>query len=133
METPEIIKLRIRSGWLNNPDQIKEDLQYMNIRRRELSNFKITRAEIEGVTSLQLKYAKSPKAHQPPLTEVKLKRNERYLDILSRITVAVNHITRRRYLDALADESVERFTGHAHLRKSRLIGDLRQKVNYREK
>lgn len=120
-------------GWLNNPDQIKEDLQYMNIQRRELFNFKISRVEIESVTSGQLKYAKTPKAHQPPLTEAELKRNERYLDILSRITYAVNHITRRRYLEALADEQSERYEGHTHLRKSRLIGDLRQKVRYNEK
>jgi hypothetical protein len=133
MENPEIIKLRIRSGWLNNPDQIKEDLQYMNIRRRELSNFKITRVEIESVTSGQLKYTRTPKPHQQPLTEAELKRNEKYLDILSRITHAVNHITRRRYLNALADEMSERFTGHSDLRKSRLIGDLRQSVRYKEK
>ncbi len=125
-----VIKLKIRMGWLNNPEQIKGDLKYMNIRRRELSNFKITRAEIEGVTSLQLKYRKYSKAHQPPLTEVEIKRNERYLDVLSRITNAVNHITRRRYLEALADESNERYEGHAHLKKSRLLGDLRKNVKY---
>lgn len=132
MET-QIIKLVIRAGWLNNPDQIKEDLQYMNIRRRELFNFKISRAEIESVTSRQLKYAKTPKSHKEPLTEAELKRNDRYLDILSRITYAVNHITRRRYLEALADESSERYEGHAHLRKQRFISDLRQKRKYYEK
>lgn len=130
MENPEIIKLKIRMGWLNKPDQIKEDLQYMNIRRRELFNFKISRAEIEGVTSGQLKYTRTPKSHQEPLSESELKRNERYLDILSRITYAVNHITRRRYLESLADEATERFTGHTQLRKSRLIRDLRLKVKY---
>ena len=128
MET--IIKLRIQQGWLNNPEQIKEDLKYMNIRRRELFNFKITRAEIEGVTSLQLKHTKFRKEHQPRLTEAELNRNLKYLDILSRITYAVNHITRRRYLDALADESSDRYEGHSNLRKSRLIGDLRRDVNY---
>ena len=126
----QIIKLKIRQGWLDNPEQIKEDLQYMNIRRRELFNFKITSAEIEGVTSFQLKYTKTPKEHQSPLSEAELKRNERYLDILSRITHAVNHITRRRYLNALADEQSERYEGHAHLIKSRLIGDLRRNVKY---
>ena len=129
----QIIKLRIRAGWLNNPDQIKEDLEYMNIRRREIFNFKISRVEIESVTSGQLKYAKTPKSHQPPLTEAELNRNEKYLDILSRITYAVNHITRRRYLNALADEQSERFEGHAHLRKQRFISDLRQKRKHYEK
>lgn len=86
--------------------------------------------EIESVTSGQLKYAKTPKSHQQPLKEAELIRNERYLDILSRITYAVNHITRRRYLNALADEMSERYEGHTHLRKSRLIGDLRKHVKY---
>ena len=26
----QVKKYKIRMGWLNNPDQIKEDLQYMN-------------------------------------------------------------------------------------------------------
>ena len=125
-----IKKLQIRQGWLNNPEQIKEDLQYMNIRRRELFNFKISRSEIEGVTSFQLKYTKTPKNYQTQLTDSELNRNDRYLDILSKITYAVNHIIRRRYLDALADESSERYEGHIKLRKSRLIGDLRQSVKY---
>jgi len=122
----QVTKYRIRMGWLNNPDQIKEDLQYMNIRRRELFNFKISRVEIESVTSGQLKYAKTPKVHQDPLTEAEIKRNERYLDILTRITYAVGHITRRRYLNELADEMSERYEGHAHLRKSRIVKELRQ-------
>ena len=126
----EVKKYRIRMGWLNKPEQIREDLLHMNIRRRELFNFKISRAEIESITSGQLEYTKTPKAHQEPLTAVQLNRNERYLDILSRITHAVNHITRRRYLEALADEQSERYEGHIKLRKSRLIGDLRLKVKY---
>lgn len=126
----EAKKLKIRMGWLNKPEQIKEDLQYMNIRRRELFNFKISRSEIEGVTSGNLKYTRTPKSHQEPLSESELKRNERYLDILSRITYAVNHITRRRYLESLANEAAERYTGHANLRKSRLLGDLRKSVKY---
>lgn len=126
----QIKKYKIRSGWLANPEQIKEDLQYMNIRRRELFNFKISRAEIEGVTSLQLKYTKAPKPHQEPLTEAEIKLNERYLDILSRITHAVNHIERRRYLDTLADKLSERYTGHSHLRNTRLKQDFRMGKKY---
>ena len=130
MANTEITKYKIILGWLNNPEQIREDLQYMNIRRRELLSFKISRAAYEEIISGQLVYSKTPKAHQEPLTAVQLNRNERYLDILSRITHAVNHITRRRYLEALADEQSERYTGQTKLRKSRLIGDLRLKVKY---
>jgi hypothetical protein len=88
-QEPDIIVLRINQGWLNNPRQIKEDFEFMNVRFADVQNDKITKSVFQRLTSSKgsyhsqcMEYKRAGASGPQMLNKRQMEDNMRYLEVL---------------------------------------------------